>query len=91
LAFLPSASAAGGYDIPSGLNPIVQTHAEEMILPAKYANLIRDMASGGASGGSGGGSVVVNYHDNSGKLTESELRRNAAMIQRVLSDQRRKS
>lgn len=91
MAFLPSASAAGGYDIPSGLNPIVQTHAEEMILPAKYANLIRDMASGGASGGAGGGSVVVNYHDNSGKLTESELRRNAAMIQRVLNDQRRKS
>ncbi len=91
MAFLPSASAAGGYDIPSGLNPIVQTHAEEMILPAKYANLIRDMASGGASGGSGSGSVVVNYHDNSGKLTESELRRNAAVIQRVLNDQRRKS
>lgn len=49
-------SASGGYDIPSGLNPMVQAHAEEMILPAKYANLLRGMAeSGGSSGGRGGG------------------------------------
>ena len=92
LSFLPMASAAGGYDIPAGLNPVVQTHAQEMILPAKYANLIRGLAeNGGAQAGAGGAGVVVNYHDNSGRLSESELRRNAAVIQRVLNDQRRKS
>lgn len=92
LSFLPMASAAGGYDIPAGLNPVVQTHAQEMILPAKYANLIRGLAeNSGVQAGAGGAGVVVNYHDNSGRLSESELRRNAAVIQRVLNDQRRKS
>jgi hypothetical protein len=42
-------SAAGGYDIPRGLNPLVQAHEEEMILPAKFANVIRGMA--GQQGG----------------------------------------
>lgn len=36
-------SAAGGYDIPSGINPIVQTHAKEMILPERYAEMFRRM------------------------------------------------
>lgn len=40
-------SAARGYDIPKGVNPMVQTHEEEMILPSKYANVIRGMAGGG--------------------------------------------
>lgn len=39
-------SAAGGYDIPRGVNPMTQLHAEEMVLPAKYANLLRGMADG---------------------------------------------
>lgn len=44
-------SAAGGYDIPSGINPVTQLHAEEMVLPAKYANAFRDMVAGGGAGG----------------------------------------
>lgn len=54
-------SAARGYDIPKGLNPMVQTHEEEMILPKQYANVIRGLAAGsGESGGGGdkGGDVV---------------------------------
>ena len=50
-------SAAGGYDIPAGINPIVQTHAREMILPAKYADVIRGLASG-----AGGGGGDVHHH-----------------------------
>ena len=42
-------SAAGGYDIPSGINPIVQTHAREMILPAHLADAVRSMTGGGAA------------------------------------------
>ncbi|HEY1606577.1 MAG TPA: phage tail tape measure protein [Allosphingosinicella sp.] len=38
-------SAAGGYDIPSGINPLVQAHAREMILPAQYADVIRSLAT----------------------------------------------
>jgi len=57
------ASAAGGYDIPGGLNPIVQTHAREMILPAKYADVIRGMANGGSEGGgSGAGPTNVTFN-----------------------------
>lgn len=42
-------SAAGGYDIPAGINPVTQLHAEEMVLPAEHANTIRQL---GAAGGS---------------------------------------
>jgi hypothetical protein len=51
-------SAARGYDIPKGLNPMVQTHEEEMILPQKYANVIRGLAAPDGQGGSGGGGIV---------------------------------
>ncbi len=52
MSFLPGvlASAAGGYDIPGTVNPLVQAHAKEMILPAKYADVIRGMADGPDSG-----------------------------------------
>ena len=43
-------SAAGGFDIPSGLNPVTQLHAEEMVLPADIANPLRDSLSGGGGG-----------------------------------------
>ncbi|UCV32029.1 hypothetical protein KI608_18015 [Ferribacterium limneticum] len=52
-------SAAGGYDIPAGINPIVQTHSAEMILPEKHANVIRSMAD---EGGGGGRTVHVHNH-----------------------------
>ncbi|OJW77974.1 MAG: hypothetical protein BGO62_10405 [Thiobacillus sp. 65-1402] len=55
-------SAAGGYDIPRGLNPVVQTHEEEMILPKKYANAIRDMTRGGSGAAPGGGNVYIDVH-----------------------------
>lgn len=56
------ASASGGYDIPSGVNPLTQLHQEEMVLPATLANPLRSMLSdtagdsqsGGQSGGGGG-------------------------------------
>ena len=37
-------SAAGGYDIPLGVNPMVQAHGEEMVLPANLSNRIRAMS-----------------------------------------------
>ena len=43
-------SAEGGFDIPAGVNPLVQTHQKEMILPAEHADTIRGLA-GGKSGG----------------------------------------
>lgn len=49
-------SASGGFDIPAGVNPMTQLHAEEMVLPAPLANAVRDMAGGGSSAG---GSMVL--------------------------------
>lgn len=41
-------SAAGGFDIPAGLNPVTQLHGSEMVLPADIANPLRDSLSGGS-------------------------------------------
>ncbi len=52
-------SASGGYDIPSGVNPVTQLHEEEMVLPAHLANPLRSKLNGGdgeTAGNSGGGS-----------------------------------
>jgi lambda family phage tail tape measure protein len=53
----PSMSAAGGFDIPAGINPVTQLHAREMVLPEKYADVIRDLAAG--QSGAGGMQVSV--------------------------------
>jgi hypothetical protein len=55
------ASAEGGYDIPSGVNPLAQLHQREMVLPAKQADVIRGMADGGGTGG--GVTVHINAVD----------------------------
>jgi hypothetical protein len=47
---IAEASAEGGYDIPAGMSPIVQTHPEEMILPRAQANVIRELANDGGNG-----------------------------------------
>jgi len=38
-------SARGGYDIPSGTNPLTQLHEEEMVLPRRQANTIRALGA----------------------------------------------
>jgi hypothetical protein len=64
LSALPMASAAGGWDIPGNLNPIVQAHAGEMILPAAIAKRFRSAAPGDGEDGSGGGRGDVHHHYN---------------------------
>lgn len=48
-------SAEGGYDIPAGVDPLMQLHEREMVLPAKHADVIRSLADGGPGGRAGGG------------------------------------
>jgi hypothetical protein len=43
-SFLPS--AAGGWDVPTGINPITQLHSGEMVLPEAQADAVRAMANG---------------------------------------------
>lgn len=50
MAYAPMASAAGGFDIPAGVNPVTQLHAREMVLPAKYADVVRGLADGEGGG-----------------------------------------
>lgn len=59
MAYMPS--AAGGYDIPAGVNPMTQLHEEEMVLPREHANTIRRM-SGEDGGSSGGGALNVHFN-----------------------------
>jgi len=65
------ASAAGGFDVPSGVNPVTQLHEREMVLPREQADVIRGMASGKSSGGSGGVNVSVTV-DASGSSVEGD-------------------
>lgn len=37
-------SARGGFDIPAGVNPLTQLHEREMVLPAREADAVRDLA-----------------------------------------------
>lgn len=53
------ASAAGGFDIPNGMNPITQLHQNEMVLPAHLADNIRNMGQGGG----GGGTIIIQALD----------------------------
>lgn len=72
-------SARGGYDIPSGVNPVTQLHEEEMVLPKQHANTIRALGksmAGGATGDqpamAGGGDV---NHFNFQSWDSKDLRR----------------
>lgn len=70
MSFAPMASAFGGFDIPPGLNPVSQLHAEEMVRPAKLAKPLRENL---ANGGGGGDSPTIHIHA-----------MNGADVQRVL-------
>jgi hypothetical protein len=66
IAFAPLASAARGYDIPAGVNPLTQLHEQEMVLPATLANPLRAMLSGANDNtGQDGGDSHLHYHDHS--------------------------
>jgi hypothetical protein len=77
MAFGALASAAGGFDVPAGLNPVTQLHAQEMVLPAHLANAVRGMAAGG---GSGGGEQHFHFHTNDSVSTAEWARRNTRAI-----------
>jgi hypothetical protein len=51
------ASAEGGFDIPRGVNPMVQLHEQEMVLPRAQADVIRNMAADGGAPAARGGDL----------------------------------
>lgn len=46
-------SAEGGYDVPAGVNPVMQLHGGEMVLPPHLSNMFRAIAGDGAGPGAG--------------------------------------
>jgi len=66
-------SAETGYDIPAGINPLVQAHAKEMVLPAEQAEVIRALAKQNAEGGGVGGGSGIHLHVHA--LDHSDVKR----------------
>lgn len=81
-------SAARGYDIPAGVNPVTQLHEQEMVLPRDQANAVRDMAKG-RRGGSGTVLNVQNHFIVAGgasERTQQQIAREAGIgIQRAMA------
>ena len=76
------ASAAGGWDIPAGLNPMTQLHSREMVLPQEHADTIRSLAKGG----SGGQQTHVHIHAMDAKSFKQALSRNQGGLLNVLNE-----
>ena len=59
-------SAAGGFDIPAGLNPITQLHEREMVLPASIADPLRAGLAGNSRAGAGDTHIHIHTMDAQG-------------------------
>jgi hypothetical protein len=81
-------SASQGFDIPKGMNPMTQLHEEEMVIPAKYANGLRDLINSNSAGSQAAGQAF-HYNDYSGRLSEAEIARNAGAFVKVMKKQLR--
>jgi hypothetical protein len=84
MSFQGFASAAGGYDIPGSIDPVIQAHRNEMVLPAKYADVLRNMAAGGQSGGRTGGGHTIHIHAMDGQSVLRVLTRNSGQVSQAL-------
>jgi len=69
------ASAAGGFDVPKGINPVTQLHGGEMVLPETLADKFRAMTDSG-----GGGRTNIYIQANDARSFESYLRRNDSAL-----------
>lgn len=61
MAFMPTAAAAKGFDVPGGVNPVTRLHEREMVLPKEQADVIRGMA--GSKGGINGMQIHIHALD----------------------------
>lgn len=75
-------SAQGGYDIPSGVNPVTQLHEDEMVLPSQHANTIREMGKALRNGASFGAAAVAEGGGAGATINISAI--DAKSIQRLL-------
>jgi hypothetical protein len=73
------ASAAGGWDIPAGINPMAQLHSREMVLPEEHADTIRGLKGGG------GPQIHFNITAMDGKDVHRTLLKHQDSLYKVLS------
>ena len=81
----PSASAAGGYDIPASINPVTQLHAREMVLPAPLAETVRS-AMGEGGGGRQPVNMTMSVQAVDPQSFERYLKNNGATVARAMQD-----
>jgi len=79
------ASAAGGFDVPTGVNPLVQMHEEEMVLPKDIANPLRDQIADGG----GGSALSINVKSNDSRDILRSLRQ-GGVLRKALEELHRK-
>ena len=82
-------SAEGGFDIPAGTNPMTQLHQNEMVLPAKYADVIRGMAGNSGGNSNGGGTTTVHIHAMDAQSFSQFIYKNGASVFDSLKHQAR--
>jgi hypothetical protein len=70
---IADASAEGGYDIPSGTNPVTQLHEREMVLPREQADVIRGLASNGGTASPMALTIVNQTSGRIDKVTEQRI------------------
>jgi hypothetical protein len=87
-------SAEGGYDIPRGINPRVQLHEEEMVLPSPISKGLRNLIAAndgggrGSRGGAGDTNISVSAMDS--KSVERALRGNNGPLHKAMRDLNRR-
>jgi hypothetical protein len=82
-------SASGGYDIPSGVNPMTQLHQNEMVLPAHLAEKIRSIDETGGGKGKSMGNMHVQVNAMDAKSVARVFKQNGAAMQQVLHQRMR--
>ncbi|MPS27561.1 MAG: hypothetical protein E2576_11010 [Alcaligenaceae bacterium] len=75
-------SARDGFDIPAGVNPIVQLHEEEMVLPRAQANAVRSMAALGDVASRGPAEPVIQPVNNNFYISANDAQSIDRMIRR---------
>lgn len=75
MASMVSASAAGGWDVPSNMSGLMQYHPREMMLPAPLADKVRNMTDQGGNVGRGAPEFHPHFHfSNDPKSFQQQLR-----------------
>jgi len=78
-------SAARGYDIPPGVNPLTKLHGEEMVLPSGIAGGFRKMFQGGNAPASSNRPMTVNVQSFDSKDFGEYMKRNGRALFKSLA------